>query len=75
MDYEDVPVLFSEATNWKPRPFMTLFDFLDTLEPGIEPDYDTIALDAAKQEFGFTDIRFIDPAQEGDIEAFLKGCK
>ena len=37
---EDVPVLFSNITNWRPRPFITLMDFLDSLEEGAEPDYE-----------------------------------
>ncbi len=31
MSNDKVPVLFSEATSWEPRPFMTMLDFLDTL--------------------------------------------
>ena len=48
MDYPDVPVLFSDETYWKPRPFMTLLDFLETLEPGTQPDYDTVSMNDAK---------------------------
>ena len=39
MEDENVPVLFSSETDWKPRPFMTLLDFLETLEPSKEPNY------------------------------------
>ena len=48
MDYPAVPVLFSDETYWKPRPFMTLLDFLETLEPGNQPDYDTVSMNDAK---------------------------
>ena len=30
MNDPEVPVLYSQETDWKPRPFMTLIDFLDT---------------------------------------------
>ena len=54
---------------------MTLLDFLDTLEPGIEPDYETLSLAAAKQQFDFTDIRYVDPAIKDDLDTFLVACK
>ena len=43
MDNEDVPVLFSQNTKWRPRPFMKIYDFLETLSPAIIPPFDSIA--------------------------------
>ena len=39
MDHEEVPVLHSSCTGWRPKPFMTLMDFLETLEPSKQLDY------------------------------------
>lgn len=33
LDHKDVPMVFTGVNYWVPRPFMTLFDFLETLEP------------------------------------------
>ena len=41
---EDLPVLFSNNTNWRPTPFMTLLDYINRIEPAQEPDYDKVAL-------------------------------
>ena len=56
MTDESFPVLFSNCTNWKPKPFWRLIDFLNSVEPTAEPEYDKVALDDAMDEFNFTDI-------------------
>ena len=35
----EVPVIFSNITNWYPKPFMSVLDFLNTLSPD-EPPYE-----------------------------------
>ena len=50
---EDVPVLFSNATKWKPKPFMRLIDFLATLDNVTEPNQEDIAMREAKNQFSF----------------------
>ena len=44
MDHPEVPVMFSNITNWRPKPFMHILTFLDTLEDGDEPDYEKVVL-------------------------------
>ena len=51
----EVPVIFSNITNWEPKPFMTVLDFLNTLQPE-EPPYEKFEEDAiakAKTKFKF----------------------
>ena len=42
----EVPILFSNCTNWNGKPFMKVFDFLQKLS-GDAPDFD----DLAQKEF------------------------
>ena len=63
MDNEDVPVLFSNITNWKPKPFMTILDFLDTLEDSNEPDYDSVTLSEAQRVWDFDELHHL-PAEK-----------
>lgn len=42
---KDVPVLFSSMNDWQPRPFMTVVDYLNTLQPVIYPPFERIAED------------------------------
>jgi hypothetical protein len=39
MKNPDVPVLFCPETDWKPRAFMTILEFLDLLEPAKVPPF------------------------------------
>jgi len=47
----DVPVLFSAVEQWKPKKFMTLLDFINTLSPTEMPLFDSLAKDAVQQKF------------------------
>lgn len=40
---DQLPVLFSSMNKWQPKPFMTMLQFLETLEPAREPDFATLA--------------------------------
>ena len=61
MNDPEVPVLYSNETRWKPRPFMTLLDFLDTLEAGAEPEYETVAMGDAMSKYEFTKFNLLEP--------------
>lgn len=50
---KDVPVMFSNVTDWKPKPFLRLLDFLNSVEPIAEPEYDKVALEDAQSKFEF----------------------
>ena len=56
LDHPEAPVMFCNATNWKPKPFMTLIDFLDSVEDVNKPDYQKMALDDAMDHFNFINI-------------------
>ena len=47
-----VPVLFSNSTNWAPKPFIKLFDFLEQIE-GKKPDFDKLTDEAMAKETKF----------------------
>ena len=32
-EHPEVPVMFGNSTNWKPKPFMRLSEFLDRIDP------------------------------------------
>ena len=51
LDHDDRPVFFSSATQWRPRPFMHFLDFLETLEPGNEPNHEERARSEALLKF------------------------
>ena len=40
MSFEEAPVMFSKCTNWKPRPFVPLLDFLDSIDNVKRPNFD-----------------------------------
>lgn len=46
-DHEEVPMLFSNATNWKGKPFMKLLDFVKRNTP-VE-DFKEQAMEMAKE--------------------------
>ena len=53
MDNPEAPVMFSNVTNWKPKPFIRLLDFLNDVEPREEPNYEQVALEDAMHEYNF----------------------
>ena len=45
------PVLFSNITNWKPKPFMKMLDFLNLLSPEEPPNRENQIDEEAKEKF------------------------
>ena len=54
MSHEDLPMLFSNATNWKGVPFMRLIDWLIMCSG--KPNFKMQALETAKDELQFSDL-------------------
>ena len=45
-EMRSVPILFSNCTNWAPKPFMTVLDFLEKLNEAPRPDFEALADEA-----------------------------
>ena len=52
--HEDVPMLFSNATNWKGRPFVRLADYIEMSSES--PKFLRQATEIAKETLEFKDI-------------------
>ena len=57
MENQSYPVMFSNLTNWKPKPFWRLLDFLNSVEPCKEPDYEKIAKKDAMDKYNFSNMK------------------
>lgn len=56
MKEADVPLMFCSATNWKPKPFMHILDFLNSIEDVDTPDFNLIAQSDAMDEFNYINL-------------------
>ena len=72
MDHEDSPVLFTNVTGWKPRKFMTLLDYLDSLEPSKQLAYDQNALIDAQRAFDFTDLEELNADDRLQVDNYIE---
>ena len=71
----DFPVLFCSATNWRPRPFMRLLDFLAMLDSVKTPDFSELAFAEAQNIFDFRRMEYIDETDQikhEQVNAFLR---
>lgn len=59
MGHQEVPMLFSNATNWRGRHFVKLRDFIK--ESQACPDFSHQANEMAKETLEFTNIKFLSP--------------
>ena len=75
MDHPDVPVMFSNVTNWRPKPFMHILTFLDTLEDGHEPQYHKAAFAEAQTEWDFQDYEALDLALKDKVYYWIERRK
>ena len=46
---DDRPVFFSSVTDWRPKPFMRLLDFLEILDGQKKPNFNELAQNDAKR--------------------------
>lgn len=72
LDDEDRPVMFGSSTNWKPRPFLKVLDFLDSVEGLKRPDYEKMAHDDAMDKFNFVNIEILDYPVQAKVKAFIE---
>ena len=64
----DLPLMFCEVTKWRPRPFMRLLDYLETLDNVKEPNYDELAMRNAKTLFEFNKIDDLEYDRPEEVE-------
>lgn len=58
MSHPDVPMLFSNATNWRGKPFMKLIDFI--MKAQETPDFSYQAAEIAKEKHQFHNLKELD---------------
>lgn len=70
MGHPDVPMLFSNATNWYGQPFMRLIDYLGKQwqEP---PDFNFLATEIAKETFELADFSDLTDEQQLTVSQFI----
>ena len=62
MSNEEVPMLFSNATNWIGKPFMRIEDYLTKVNE--KPNFDRQAYEIVKEHLQFTDLNSLETEEE-----------
>lgn len=65
------PILFSNVTNWRPKPFINLLDFLDKYVPEDPPKWEEEIIKAAKKNFVFSDFATLADARLERVNKFM----
>ena len=69
MAHPEAPMLFSNVTNWRGRPFMRLKDFI--LKSARIPNFELQAQAMAKDAFSFTNAVTLSSESRAAVEAYV----
>ena len=69
MNHPDVPMLFSNATNWQGKPFMKLVDYLSLAQN--TPNFKDLATEIAEETYEFADFEELDEEKLAEVNRFI----
>lgn len=70
-EYADRPVLFSNASNWKPRPFFNMIDLLFKFDKANIPNIEDQLIEEARQKFNFYEMEDLGETDTYNVRAFI----